>query len=94
MTGRSVRAGLLAATGLGVFYAGVLVWASGGAHLADQVGADWPYLVAIVGGFATQVALLVELRHRRAARGDARLTISGLDRPLEVGWELPEGSKR
>lgn len=28
------------------------------------------------------------------AQGDARLTISGLERPLEVGWELPEGSKR
>lgn len=68
MTGRSVRAGLLAATGLGVFYAGVIGWASGGAHLADQVGADWPYLVAIISGFGTQVALLAELRHRRAAR--------------------------
>ena len=49
MTGRNVRAGVLAATGLGVFYAGVIGWTSGGAHLADQVRADWPYLIAIIG---------------------------------------------
>jgi hypothetical protein len=65
---RSFRAGVLAAAGLGAFYAGVIAWASGVSHLADQAGADWPYLAAIVAGFAVQVALLVELRHRRQAR--------------------------
>ncbi len=68
MSGRSARAGLLAAAGLGAFYAAVIGWASGGAHLADQARADWPYLALIIAGFGTQVALLVELRHRRRAR--------------------------
>lgn len=68
MNGRSVRAGLLAATGLGAFYVTVIALASGAGHLADQARDDWPYLSLIVTGFATQVALLVELRHRRRAR--------------------------
>lgn len=68
MNGRSVRAGLLAAAGLSAFYATVIALASGPGHLADQARADWPYLSLIVAGFATQVALLVELRHRRRAR--------------------------
>jgi hypothetical protein len=50
VSGRSVRAGVLAAAGLGAFYAGVIGWASGVSHLADQARADWPYLVAILAG--------------------------------------------
>lgn len=68
MNGRSARAGLLAAAALGVFYAAVVALASGAEHLADQARADWPYLSLIVAGFGTQVALLVELRHRRRVR--------------------------
>ena len=68
MTGRSVRAGLLAGAGLAGFYAGIIGWASGASHLADQARADWPYLVAIITGFSVQVALLAELRHRHRAR--------------------------
>jgi hypothetical protein len=59
---------VLAAAGLGLFYAGVIGWAQGASHLADQARADWPYLLAIIAGFAVQVALLVELRLRRQAR--------------------------
>lgn len=68
MTGRSVSVGVVAAAALVGFYAAVIGWASGADHLARQAATDWPYLVAIVGGFGTQVALLVELRHRRRAR--------------------------
>jgi hypothetical protein len=67
MTGRSVRVGVLAGAALTGFYALVIVWASGAAHLRDQAAADWPWLAAIIAGFAVQVALLVELRHRHAA---------------------------
>lgn len=76
MSGRSARVGLLAAAGLGAFYAVVIAWASGTDHLADQARADWPYLVAIIAGFGTQLALLAELRHRRRAR-DLEQAVAG-----------------
>ena len=68
MSPRSVRAGVLAAAGLTAFYTVVVGWASGLDHLATQAKADWYYLVPIIGGFGTQIALLVELRQRRRAR--------------------------
>ena len=68
MTGRSIRIGALGAGALAAFYIAVITWASGAEHLADQASADWPYLAAIIAGFGIQVALLVELRHRRRAR--------------------------
>jgi phosphoribosylcarboxyaminoimidazole (NCAIR) mutase len=58
----------MAAATLAAFYVIVIGWASGIDHLASQAAADWPYLTAIVAGFGTQVALLVELRHRQRAR--------------------------
>lgn len=65
MNPRSVRAGALAGAGLALFYVVVVRGASGSwAHLADQARGDWYYLVPILGGFATQVALIAELRHR------------------------------
>lgn len=65
MTRRSLRIGGLAGVALGAFYVVVVWWASGSfAHLADQAQRDWYFLVLIVGGFTTQVALLGELRAR------------------------------
>lgn len=47
------------------FYLAVVGGASGSwVHLRDQIGADWYLLVLVVVGFATQVALLTELRRR------------------------------
>lgn len=72
MTSRSVTFGGLASAGLVAFYVVVVLGLSGSTdHLADQARADWYYLVPIVVGFGVQVALLVELRHRHAARGAA-----------------------
>ena len=68
MTGRSIRSGLLAGSGLAAFYVIVVGWASGVQHLATQARSDWVYLTLIVAGFGTQIALLVELRHRRSQR--------------------------
>jgi hypothetical protein len=68
VTGRSVRVGVAAASVLAAFYVIVIVSASGVDHLVGQAATDWPYLVAIVGGFGAQVALLVELRLRQRAR--------------------------
>ena len=65
MNRRSIRAGVLAAAGLLLFYTAVVAGASRSwTHLTDQARLDWYYLVPIVGGFATQIALLSELRRR------------------------------
>lgn len=50
---------------MAAFYVTV-VWAASGSarHLADQARQDWIYLTAIIGGFAAQVALTSEIRHR------------------------------
>jgi len=62
---RSVAAGVIAAVAMAVFYVGVVAGVSGSwAHLRDQIAADWYLLVLVVTGFATQVALLTELRRR------------------------------
>ena len=65
MTPRSVRAGVLAAAGLALFYVVVVAGASGSwQHLTEQAANDWYYLVPIMGGFGVQVALVAELRRR------------------------------
>ena len=82
---RAVRRGALASVGLAVFYVVVVALASGsGGHLVDQMRQDWLYLVVILTGFGVQVALLSELRHRRAlqpelaAVGGAGATAAGV----------------
>jgi len=47
----------------GVFTA-VVAGTAGWSHLADQVSADWWLLLPLLAGFATQVALMTELRRR------------------------------
>jgi len=76
---RSVRAGLLGAAGLAVFYAGVVGGVSRSlSHLAAQMASDWPWLAVILVGFATQVALIWELRRRhRMNRTTAAATGTG-----------------
>jgi len=62
---RSASWGIAASAGLALFYVVVVGLASGSAqHLADQARRDWYLLAAIVAGFGTQVALVVELRRR------------------------------
>ena len=73
MNPRSVRAGLIGAVGLAGFYTVVVGWVSGVDHLAGQARADWYYLAAIIAGFGIQVALLAELRRRRAGHGVAQV---------------------
>ena len=63
---RSVEWGLAGGASLTLFYAVVVGFASGSVdHLLDQSRRDWYFLAPIIGGFATQVALVVELRARR-----------------------------
>lgn len=65
MTARSVRIGALAGAGMALFYVTVVAGASGSwQHLTDQARQDWYYLVAIIAGFAAQVAMFTELRRR------------------------------
>ncbi len=62
---RSVMAGVLAAGAMAGFYVGVVAGVSGSwAHFLDQVSTDWYLLLLVVAGFATQVALMIELRRR------------------------------
>lgn len=79
MNARSVRAGLLAAAGLAALYGAVVGGASGSlGHLRTQVASDWPWLLAILAGFGTQVALMWELRRRhRMNRAAATATGAG-----------------
>ncbi len=72
---RSIRHGAIAAGAMALFYLVVVRAASGSwGHLADQARQDWYYLVAIVVGFGTQVALVSELRHRRRTGRGATVT--------------------
>lgn len=65
MNPRSIRAGVLAGAALALLYMVVVAGASGSwSHLTDQARQDWFYLVPIVGGFGTQIAMMVELRRR------------------------------
>ena len=74
---RSARVGVLASGALAVLYAVVVGGASRSVeHLTDQVRSDWYLLALIVAGFGTQVALLVELRHRQRLHAQA-MAVSG-----------------
>ena len=73
VTARSLRTGVIAAAVMAAFYVAVVRGASGSwNHLWNQVREDWAYLAVIIAGFATQVALVAELRHRH--RLDAAAT--------------------
>lgn len=65
MNPRSTRTGVLAAAGLTLLYIVVVAGASGSwSHFTEQAREDWYYLILIVGGFGTQIALMSELRRR------------------------------
>jgi predicted outer membrane lipoprotein len=65
MTVRSLRIGVLAATGWIAVYALIVSLLAGLPHLLDQVRRDGWLLGLLAAGFAVQVALLIELRGRR-----------------------------
>lgn len=68
---KSLRNGAIAAGGLTSFYV-VVVWVASGSwsHLVDQASSDWVFLVLIISGFGTQVALFSELRQRIRTQQD------------------------
>ena len=66
MTHRSLRATAMAAAGMAAFYAVVVGWAGGTAHLVDQLQQDWWLVAPITASFAAQVGVMVELRSRHA----------------------------
>ena len=72
MSGNAVRAGMVAAAALGLFYALVVGGVGGLDHLAQQAADDWPWLVLILAGFGAQVGLFVELRRRQRLHTDVR----------------------
>jgi hypothetical protein len=69
MNRTSIRAGVVGAAVLALFYAAVVGGVGGLGHLGTQAGDDWPWLVLILAGFGTQVALYAELRRRRKLHG-------------------------
>ncbi len=77
MSTNALRAGVLAAASLGLFYVLVVAGFGGIAHLGQQAADDWPWLVLILAGFGTQVALFVELRRRHRLHDVAMKTATG-----------------
>ena len=73
MSANALRAGVLAAAALGLFYVLVVGGFGGIAHLGRQAADDWPWLMLILVGFGTQFALFVELRRRNRSH-DAAMT--------------------
>lgn len=76
----SIAAGAIALMALATFYALIVGGVGGLDHLGTQTRTDWPWLVLILTGFGTQVALLAELRRRRklhAAAGGVAGTGAG-----------------
>ncbi len=68
---RSAATGVVAGFVMAAFYVAVVSGAGSWTHLRAQVHQDWPYLAIIIAGFAVQVALITELRHRhRLAAAD------------------------
>ena len=76
---QGVRAGILAAAGMAVFYAVVVGGLSGStAHLVDQIAADRYLPVPIVAAFGVQVGLMSELKRRhQLRRGAAAAGVAG-----------------
>lgn len=62
---RSLAWGAVGAGAMFAFYSSVIIVASGRAHLAQQLATDWYFVVPIVVGFGTQIAVMTELMHRR-----------------------------
>ena len=60
-----------------MFYALIVGGVGGLAHLGQQAADDWPWLVMILAGFGTQVALFVELRRRHRLYDAAMKTATG-----------------
>jgi hypothetical protein len=60
-----------------MFYALIVGGVGGLAHLGQQAADDWPWLVMILAGFGTQVALFVELRRRHRLHDAAMKTATG-----------------
>lgn len=64
---RAAGAGVVAGVALLGLYLGIITLAQGPQHALEQFGDDAPFVLAVLLGFGTQVALFVELR-RTAAR--------------------------
>jgi hypothetical protein len=77
ISANALRAGVLAAGVLGLFYTAVVGGVGGIVHLEQQAADDWPWLVLILAGFGTQVALFVELRRRHRLHDAAIKTATG-----------------
>ena len=77
MSAYALRAGVLGAVTLAVFYIVVVGGVGGIVHLGQQAADDWPWLVLILAGFGTQVALFVELRRRHRLQDAAMKTATG-----------------
>lgn len=72
---RSSLFGAAAGLGLVAVFSATVTVTAGTAHLGRQVRDDWWLLVPLMVGFATQVALMVELRRRRRAAHAAAASI-------------------
>ncbi|MHB8959759.1 MAG: hypothetical protein ACYDAN_09055 [Candidatus Limnocylindrales bacterium] len=64
---RAVAAGIVAGVLLLASYIGIITLSQGAPHALEQFRADAPFVLAVMLGFGTQMALFVELR-RTAAR--------------------------
>lgn len=77
MSTPAVRAGALGAAALATFYVVVVGGVGGLAHLGRQAADDWPWLLLILAGFGTQIALVVELRRRHRLRDAVTSSAAG-----------------
>lgn len=77
--------GALAALGLALFYTVVVGGVGGLSHLGEQVTTDAPWLVVILAGFGTQVALFAELRRRGKLSGASGAAAGGGGAASAVG---------
>jgi hypothetical protein len=75
ITRRSVVIGTAAGLALAAVFVAVVAGTAGWAHLDQQVRADWWLLTPLLAGFATQVALMVELRHRHRLAHAAAVSV-------------------
>lgn len=75
ITRGSVATGGAAGLALAGVFVAVVAGTAGWAHLDQQVRADWWLLAPLLAGFATQVALMVELRHRHRLAHAAAVSV-------------------